>query len=272
MIFESIFLIRGGSVGFDWGRKLITAILAILVCIYDYKKNEKRLDYFWVFLTGTLIWSAVELSMQLTGGRVLQEKYLFGLNVTNFLWLTIPIQAMAEAGAIAIMGMYFGDRIMNKETRKTNVIIFSFFLAYFLLMLRNGINYNNVDVGGEVPSRREMFSLNAIIGVAIIISPAIYWLITTDSESRKRGLYMILVMTIWASWWNYLSWLTGQRWIEVGIKNPDGSYSNLRRADPFLEIWAFVYNTLFEIVLVYAPFLAIPYLLGLIKSDEAKVS
>ena len=269
MIFESVFLVRGGIGGYEWGQKLIIAILAIVVSIYDYKKNEKRLDYFWVFLVGTIIWSAVELSMQLTGGRVLQEKYFFGLDVTSMLWFTIPIQAMAEGGAIAIMGMFFGDRIMSKETRKKNTIIFALFLLFFLLMLRGGIRYSNVNVGGKVPSRREMFSLNSVVGVAIIISPAIYWLITTDSESRKRGFYMILIMTVWAFWWNFLSWLTGQRWIEVGTKNPDGTYSNLRRADALLEFWAFVYNSIFEIVLVYAPFLAIPYLLGLIKSKEA---
>ena len=79
---------------------------------------------------------------------------------------------------------------------------------------------------------------------------------------------MILIMAIWAFWWNFLSWLTGQRWIEVGTKNSDSTYSNLRRADALLEFWAFVYNSIFEIVLVYAPFLAIPYLLGLIKSKE----
>jgi len=269
MIFESVFLVRGGIGGYDWGQKLIIAILAIVVSIYDYKKNEKRLDYFWVFLVGTIIWSAVELSIQLTGGRVLQEKYFFGLNVTSMLWFTIPIQAMAEGGAIAIMGMFFGDRIMSKETRKKNTIFFALFLLFFLLMLRGGIRYTNVNVGGKVPSRREMFSLNSVVGVMIIISPAIYWLITTDSESRKRGLYMILIMTIWAFWWNYLSWLTGQRWIEVGTKNSDGTYTNLRRADDLLEFWALVYNSIFEIVLVYAPFLAIPYLLGLIKSKEA---
>ncbi len=270
MINESVFLIRGGGGGYDWGLKFIISIIAILVCIYDYKVNEKRLDYFWVFLTGTVIWGAVELSMQSTGGRVLQEKYFFGLEVTSMLWFTIPIQGMAEAGAIAIMGMYFGDRIMNKVTRKKHVLIFTLFLLFFLLMLRGGISYNNVDVGGNVPSRREMFSLNSVVGVGIIISPAIYWLITTDSVSRKRGLYMILIMTIWAFWWNFLSWLTGQRWIEVGTKNPDGTYSNLQRADAFLEFWALVYNSIFEIVLVYAPFLAIPSLLGLIKSNEVE--
>lgn len=90
-------------------------------------------------------------------------------------------------------------------------------------------------------------------------------------QNKKRILKLIYKMTKKVSvWWNFLSWLTGQRWIEVGTKNSDGTYSNLRRADALLEFWAFVYNSIFEKVLVYAPFLAILYLLGLIKSNEVK--
>ncbi|MHA1255814.1 MAG: hypothetical protein ACTSPS_09475 [Promethearchaeota archaeon] len=69
MIYESVFLIRGGGGGYDWGLKFIISIIAITVCIYDYKVNERSLDYFWVFLTGTIIWGAVELSIQITGGK-----------------------------------------------------------------------------------------------------------------------------------------------------------------------------------------------------------
>ncbi|MFX1338443.1 MAG: hypothetical protein ACFFDK_07525, partial [Promethearchaeota archaeon] len=238
-----------------------------------YKTNEKRLDYFWVFITGTIIWSAVELSLQLTGGRVLQEKYLFGLVVTDWLWFTIPVQAMCEAGTIGVMGTYFGDRIINKKTRKKNIFIFALILAIVTLsFLSSGISYSDVDVGGDVPSRREMWTIGGFIAQAIIIFPTIYWLGTTDSKSRKRGLYMILVMLVWATVWNIGQWLIGERWIEVGIQNSDGSYSNLQRADPMLEFWAMVYDTIFEITLVYSPFLAIPYLLGLIKSEEIVVN
>jgi hypothetical protein len=133
----------------------------------------------------------------------------------------------------------------------------------------SGIHYDNVDVGGDVPSRREMWTVMGFIATAIIIAPTIYWLVTTDPESRKRGVTMILVMLIWSIVWNIGQWLIGERWIEVGIQNSDGTFSNLRRADPWLEFWAlFVYDSIFEITMVYSPFIAIPYLLGLIKSQE----
>ena len=55
MIFESIFMIRGGSFGEDFGRKLIMSIIGLLICVYDWKTNDKRKDYFWVFIVGTII-------------------------------------------------------------------------------------------------------------------------------------------------------------------------------------------------------------------------
>lgn len=275
MIFESVFLIRGGSSGNDWGGKLIFAIIGIVLCLYDYQKNEKRLDYFWIYLTGTIIWGIVEFLMQyVVCTRIIQEKYFFGYEVTEYVWFTIPIQAMAEAGAITVIGMFVGDRLINEETRNKTLIICTIILTYTMVSMfyqNGGINYNNVNVGSNVHSRRDMFNIWAIIGALVLIPPAIYWLATTDPESRKRGLYLIGVLLVWSIPWNIVQWLGGQRWIEVGTQNPDGSYSNLRRADPMLEFWAMVYNTVFEIALVYSPFYAIPCALGLIKNERAEI-
>jgi len=274
MSLESVFLIRGGSFGDDWGMKLVIAIIAIGACIYDYWRNDKRLDYFLVFLTGTIVWSIVELMLQLWGGRVVPEKFFFGIDISNLLWFTIPIQAMCEAGAIGVLGVYFADRIfIDQKGRKNNIILFTIILTVVTLTFlftgfHNGTNFTNVDVGGIVPSRRQMWDILGLIATTIIIAPTIYWLATTNSESRKRGLYMILVMLIWAIVWSIGQWIIGERWIEVGILNPDGTYSNLRRAEPILEFLAMTYDAIFEITLVYSPFLAIPYLLGLIKSGK----
>ena len=46
MLFEEVYMIRGGAFGFDFGYKLILSIITILICIYDWKTNDKRLDYF----------------------------------------------------------------------------------------------------------------------------------------------------------------------------------------------------------------------------------
>jgi len=87
MIFESIFMIRGGAFGFDFGYKLIVSIITILICFYDWKTNDKRLDYFWVFITGTLIFIMAEIGMQFSGTRVLISQLGFGLQYLYRLYL-----------------------------------------------------------------------------------------------------------------------------------------------------------------------------------------
>ena len=123
MLFENIFMIRGGAFGTDFGIKLIFSIITILICIYDWKTNDKRLDYFWVFLTATLILIMAEVMMQTTGIRAIREKYLFGIDITTWLWLTIPLQAISEIAYVAIVGVLFGE---NNEGRKSKTMDYYF--------------------------------------------------------------------------------------------------------------------------------------------------
>ncbi|MHA1147351.1 MAG: hypothetical protein ACTSR8_03815 [Promethearchaeota archaeon] len=270
MILESIFMIRGGSFGEDFGRKLIVSIIGLLICVYDWKSNDKRKDYFWVFIVGTIIWSSAELILQLSGTRALQEKFLFGINITDALWLTIPLQGMSEGAFVAVTGTLFGDRLLNKETRKKWTKIFLIvLLGLFISYTRNGVTYNNVNVGDlSIPSRRDMFPLTANIFIIIMCSIAIIWLIKAESYERKRGIMMYLIMAVFIAVWTLSEWLTGQRWIEVGMINSNGGYSNLRRAPPLIEFGALAYDVLIEVSFIYLPFLALPYWLGLIKKRE----
>ena len=64
MIFESVFMIRGGSFGEDFGIKLVLGVGALIASIYDWRKN-KRFDYLWVYLFATMIWAGAELIIQL---------------------------------------------------------------------------------------------------------------------------------------------------------------------------------------------------------------
>ena len=99
MMFESIFMIRGGSFGEEFGLKLILGVAALAACLYDWKKN-KRLDYLWVYFFATIIWAGSELVLQLSGTRVFQEKFFFGINITSQLWLTFTLQCMSEAALV----------------------------------------------------------------------------------------------------------------------------------------------------------------------------
>ena len=132
-------------------------------------------------------------------------------------------------------------------------------------MFSHGIYTPNV--GGDVPSRREVFPLWELI-IIPLVAPAVYWFIKADNDTRKRGYFLFYTMFILGLIWYLAYWLSGQRWVEIGTKNPDGTYSNLRRAPLLIEFLVIVYNALIEIALIYMPFLAIPYLLGLIKQEN----
>ncbi|MFO7798016.1 MAG: hypothetical protein R6W84_17890 [Promethearchaeia archaeon] len=273
MFFESIFMIRGGIFGYDFSVKLLIALFGITLCYYDWKENEKRLDYFWVFLIGTLIWSLAEFLLQLVGIRELQDKFFFGINITSCFWFTIPLQGMSEGAFVALINLFVGDRLLDKEKRKEGLfVLFGYHIINFgitySILFSLGYNFLNVNVGDlSVPSRRDIFTIPSLIYLALFIAPFIYWYIRTNKRLRKRANHMFLLMLITVSIWTLLEWLTGQRWIEVGIKTSEGTYSNLTRAPPLIEFLALAYDVVIEIVLMYMPFLAIPYLLGLIKSE-----
>jgi hypothetical protein len=266
MIFESYFIIRGGTAGYDWGLKLILGIVALSLAFYDWKTNNKRLDYIWVFLTGTIIWMTIELIGQLGGTRVLQKKYLFGLDITPYLWLTIPIQAMCEGSFYAVVGLFLGDRFLNRETRAKSIVFLIIAMAWYVPYAV--LNAGEVNVGGIVPSRREMFTMGQHIIAIIIIMILSYWLIKAENHTRKRALYMFLMTATLGIWWNLMDWATGNRWVEIGIKNSDGTYSNLRRAHPIIEFSLLLYDGVVEIAMAYLAFMAVPFILGRIESEQ----
>ncbi|MFX0101181.1 MAG: hypothetical protein ACFFCS_16520 [Candidatus Hodarchaeota archaeon] len=254
---ESIFVTRGGFWGEEYDFKLLFTIVAISICIIDWKWKGRK-DYFWVFLTGFIFWSLVELSLQLTGIREMPNKYLFGAVIP--MWISIPLQGMSEGVAVGIMGLFITDLYLDRKTRKYSFLTFSSVsVLIFLIMFSHGIYIPNV--GGEVPSRRNVFPPWELIIVVLII-PVIYWYIKANKETRRRGLSMFIVMFVLGCIWYLAYWLSGQRWIEIG------TLDDLRRATPVVEFIVMVYNALVEIALLYMPFLAIPYLLRLIKPDD----
>jgi len=266
MIFESIFIVRGGFWGEEYDFKLLFAVVAIVVCIIDWKWKGRK-DYFWVFLTGFIFWSLVELVLQLIGIRNMPNSYIFGIEIP--IWLSIPLQGLSEGVTVGIMGLFITDLFLDKETRKYSFIVSGVVIVTIsLVMFSHGIYTPNV--GGDVPSRRNVFPI-WVIFMPILCAPAIYWLLKTDPVSRKRGLYMFIVMFILGCAWYVVYILSGQRWVEIGTQNTDGSYSNLVRASPLIELLVILYGAAIEVALIYVPFLAIPYLLGLIKTEQIKI-
>ncbi|NVM16770.1 MAG: hypothetical protein HWN80_03580 [Candidatus Lokiarchaeota archaeon] len=263
-----IYIIRGGYFGWEYTLKLIYVILGLILCIYDWKKNNRK-DYFWVLIFGTLLYIGSEVMLFLFGGRVMQGKYLFGINITSMHWLTIPLLVLADVVVIAIIAIFFADRLMNSETQKKWGIIFIIWvvgrdLIPYIVLYFLGYSYATVSVGDPlIPSRRNMTEMGTIIALSIMILIGLIWLIRTDKKSRKRGLYMIGVMLILMTVWTIGEWFAGQRWIEIGPEEGPWIY-----APPPLQFGMLLYDIVIEMGLFTVCFLAIPSLLKLIKKRD----
>jgi lipoprotein signal peptidase len=204
----------------------------------------------------------------LFGGRVMQEKFLFGINITSMHWLTIPLLAVADIVIVAVIALFFADRIRNPETRKKWGIVFILWLIgrdlipYVILY---GFGYNFATISDNdpfVPSRRTMTEIGTLIALSTMVVIGLIWLFRTDKSSRKRGLYMIGMTIIYMTAWTIGEWFAGQRWIEIG---EEGAW-NL--APPLLQFGMLTYDIVIEMGLFTVCFLALPSLLKLIKKQD----
>lgn len=261
----NIYMIRGGTFGFDFNIKLIITIVTLLICFYDWK-TKKRKDYFYIFIIGTIFWVCVETVLQLVGTRDMATNFLFGIEIP--LLVSIPLQAVSEASFVAVLGIFIGERLLlrkkeskNRDSIEALIALIGFIsLELITIFLIDGIKIPNV--GGEVPSRRNMFTIPSITFLAIMVLIDVIWLIKTNKEFRKRGFAIIIGMLFIAITFTLGGFLSGNRWIEVGTP------PLYERAPPLIEFLALSYDAIVEITLAYVPYLAIPCLFGWIKKRD----
>ena len=260
---SGIYMIRGGEFGFEFTTKLLLTLIALLIVVYDWKKN-KRKDYLWVFITGTIIWASVELMLQLSGTRAMPVHELFGIEIP--MYIGVIFQGMSEGAYVAVVGLFVADRLFIQKTKKWKeglVGIVAIMIGLPLIsFIRNGIQtpvINKLDI----PSRRLMFTPTGSIFIAIFVIIAVVWMLKTNPEFRQRAFYMFLMMVILAICFTVLEWVGGTRWIEVGFP------PSAARAAPLVEFGALTYDVVVEIAALYVPFFAIPCVFRLIKPSEA---
>ncbi|MCP4760706.1 MAG: hypothetical protein GY870_02920 [archaeon] len=263
MIFETIYMIRNGSFGSEWEFKLVMSLLAVFLCFVDYLMKNKRKDYFWVFIYGTIIWGGVEFVLQLTAERDIHQAFLFGIELP--LIIACLFQGMSEGAYVAVLGVFVGDRIINTEKKDRIIGLGYYFVWNVWVIIRTFLQaVSSKDIGGDVASRRAMFTPKAIIFLFIMVVISIYWLWRADKQTRKRGIYMYLVMFIFATIWTIAEFYANTRWIE------SGTLENLVQAEPLIEFAALAFDVVIEIAGAYVPFLAIPYFTKQIKKGEEK--
>jgi hypothetical protein len=251
-------MVRGGRgagpFNTDFHIKLLFVLVTIAVCLYESRDDPgfrawvRRVNYFGIFLVGTVAWTIMELVAQRSGIRQFQQPQLFHQPLP--LWCSLPIQGAAEGGVVAIFGIFAGDRIIDPRTRKIAVAGLMISMGLLIIWALTGDTHAPAP-GGIVPSRRNIFAPLSVVAMTAFSVFSVLFIWTTTPELRQRGLWMFMVMTLFASCWNGAEWMAGTRWVEVG------RMISTTLAPPPVAFGAFVYDVVAEVSMPYLSFLAI---------------
>ncbi|MDY0001669.1 MAG: hypothetical protein RBU30_10270 [Polyangia bacterium] len=255
----TIYMIRSGDFGTDFGAKLFLALAALGLVTWDLARQRRR-DYLWVLLAGTWTWTLVEAAMQAQGTRVLVEASLFGAPLPR--WLHLPLQGMAEGGAVAILGLFLGDRLLAKATRWRALAGLAALSVAVILSTLGQSGTEPASLAANPASRRDMFTPQALgfLGAMVTLSILAWW---RRPGHRPRLAAMTAVMLIVATAWTLAEVAVGTRGIQVPGAAP-GTYSP---APGGIAAAALTYDVLVEIVLAYVPFFAVPAMLGWARAE-----
>ncbi len=262
---EHFFMMRGDAAN-DWNVKLLVALVTVGVVVYDVRKRG-RLDLFWVLLISAIFWVGLEGWGQINGVRILQEKSLLGIDVTPHRWLTLVLQALSEASFWIVWPMLIVDRLLAAEDSRSRWRLLALFcvpiVLYTLYLLPSA--QEPVIGAPDASSRRLMFTTGQIIvwvAVTVILG---LWLLRSSATTRRRALYVFVLVALLGCYWQFSAWVLGGRWIEVGSIRPDASFAITGRASTAEEITLLLYCGIFEIGQMYLFFLALAYLFRLIR-------
>ena len=249
MLLEQIYIIRNGASGESWDTKLYFCIAALILCIIDWKQNNRK-EYFWILLTGTIIWTLIEMTAQLSGIRIIPDRILFGMELP--LWISLPLQGCSEGAVFAVVGIFFADRYIDKTFRTLWTSIFTIgMVVFFISIFIQKVAFK--DVGGDVASRRDIFSLPSVIIMIVFIILTVIWYIKSQKEQKRRIIIWGIFMVLFGAVWTISEFLANTRWVEVGFAPDD-----LLRAPPLIELLTFLWDSIIEFSIAFIPFLAIP--------------
>ena len=255
----AIYMVRDAQFGTNFSVKLLITLIGLALVAWD-RRTKKRWDYLWVFLVGTVIWTAAELSLQLRDVRVLPEPLLFGNEIP--LGVSALLQGTSEGAFIAVLGLFLGDRLTDRTTRGWTVLGFSIAVVLMgLLMILQAARLSGAE--GVAASRRDMTDPQSVLAMAIV-AVFVLWFWLRRPDFRQRSLSMYASMATFALIWTTISVAIGSRWIEVPGTAP-GTYDE---AGALVSLLALGYDVFVEIALAYVPFFAIPALLGWIQAAQ----
>jgi hypothetical protein len=253
MNLATIYIIRGAGFGRDFTPKLLIAFITIGMVLWDWRR-QRRLDYLWVFVCGSLLWAAAEALLTLQGIRHMPVRSLFGQPLS--LTLSWVIQGMSEGAFVAVVGLFVGDRILNRSTRISGLIAGVVVLGTIALATFRSRRFL---LALEPASRRNLLDSRALLALAVLSLLVIVFYVIRK-RWRQRTLMMFGFMVCLATVWSSTQVAVGGRWVEI-----DSAGYGYERAGSLITFSALAFDVVVEIALVYVSFLAIPVLLGLLR-------
>lgn len=256
-----VYMIRSGDFGTDFVAKLSLALFAVVLVGWDVWR-QRRLDYLWVLLFGTVTWTVVELVMQAQGVRVIRDGTLWGSPLPPAAMALI--QGASEGAAIAVGGVFFGDRILHHPTRLVAALSLAGLFSLVVLVTLRQAGSGAVAAAHAVDpaSRRDMLTPQALVFLCgmVALAALAWW---RRPALRPRLVAMTLVILTFATIWTVAEVAVGTR----GIQVPAPGGVGFAAAPAGTAIAALAYDVVVEITLAYVPFLGLPVLLGRIRPE-----
>ena len=235
-ILTKYFIVRNGDFATCANTKIIYSLFAILLSLGDYFINNST-SCFRIMVGSTLIWTIIEFFLYFTNTRIIKPMYLRYKNSDIKIpkYLSLFLQGFQEGGVITTIGLYFGDRLNNKESLY-HIIFFHLIILFSVIKIVNKNNYQKA-------SKRQ---INTSSSLTLMGSVTLYniYMMYLYPEHIYRQLKMVLTMVYFCSFWTFFAWYKGFRIVEVN----DKFASNW---DTFLVL---AYDIIFEIGIAYLTF------------------
>ena len=254
-LLDPVYLVRDYAFGRDFTPKFFTAVIAIGFVVWDWVK-QKRLDYVWVFVFGTVIWGGVEAFLKLQGVRNMPDRELFDQPLS--LPASYVIQGMSEGAFVAVVGLFLGDRWLCRSSRTKSVILTAVVvLGIALATVRSS---RRLEGFGDAGSRRDVLDEQALLalGFLVLLGILFFW---RYPAWRPRTLAMFVMMLVVGTGWTITQVLVDGRWVEV----PGPTAGTYEATGPVLSFLVLAFDVVVEIALAYVPFLALPVMFKLIR-------
>ena len=254
MELATLYIVRGQGFGSDFTPKLIASTIAIALVIWDWCR-QRRTDYAYVFLVGTVLWACAELFLAIQGIRDMPIRILMGKPIG--LPLSVLIQGMSEGAFVAVTGLFVGDRILNRSSRIGG---FQLGVCALVAISASVVRSRQFLESKQAWSRRDVLDPRALTALMLMILIVIVFFVAYRAW-RKRIAIMFFCMAAMAAVWTIMQVMSGGRWVEIDVAGHGYTH-----ASPSITVAVLAFDAVVEIAFIYSSFLAIPVALRFLRN------